>query len=366
MATIRNSDIRSDQFCQTSKTRSGVEVHVRRRSKKRSEQSRSRYAPAQRLAQAEGMLSFTDGILLSEIADRLSVSERTAQRYVRAIEAKGVPIQEERDGHKKLLRIVSDRRPELSLGRRELLTLELARQVMRSFHGTGMDVDMDRILEKLRAHLTDRELAVLDRFASKIRYVDDAAYQYGDREHAYSEILTALIGEQRLKLRHIAVRRGKITFRLDPYALLVYRKGLYVVGFSHHHQSVRTFGLDGVFRVRWSRKEAFVFPGDFDVDEIIGGAFGLIAGATTHVRLRFDSSVARYVQRRRWHPSQQFVQGERSFEMHLEVDGTKELASWILSFGSKVEVLGPASLRHEIARELRRALELNSVESGGS
>jgi proteasome accessory factor B len=306
------------------------------------------------------MLALTaTGLQVSEIADRLGVSERTAQRYVRALEEKGLVIQEEQDGHKKLLRIVQDRLPTISFGRRELLTLESARHIMRSFHGTGMDSDMDRVLEKIRAHTSERELQVLDRFASKIRYLDEAAYEYGDREDAYSEIVTAVIREQRLKLRHVAVDRGHATFRFDPYSLLIYRKGVYVVGFSHHHQSVRTLGLDGVVRVRWLRKESFEIPADFDVDRIIGGAFGLIAGATTEVRLRFAAGVARYVRRRRWHPSQRLSEVEGGLEMELRVDGTKELSSWILGFGSKVEVLQPATLRSEIAREHQRAMELN-------
>ena len=30
---------------------------------------------------------------------------------------------------------------------------------------------------------------------------------------------------------------------LEPYTLLVYKKGLYLAGYSQHHQSVRTFSL---------------------------------------------------------------------------------------------------------------------------
>jgi hypothetical protein len=40
----------------------------------------------------------------------------------------------------------------------------------------------------------------------------------------------------------------------------------------------------------------------------------------------------------------------------MEVGGTAELRSWILSFGSGAEVLEPASLRAEAARDLETAL----------
>jgi predicted DNA-binding transcriptional regulator YafY len=40
----------------------------------------------------------------------------------------------------------------------------------------------------------------------------------------------------------------------------------------------------------------------------------------------------------------------------MEVAGTGELTTWILSFGGKCEVLEPPRLRDDVATELRRAL----------
>jgi predicted DNA-binding transcriptional regulator YafY len=39
----------------------------------------------------------------------------------------------------------------------------------------------------------------------------------------------------------------------------------------------------------------------------------------------------------------------------MDVGGSAELRSWILSFGSGAEVLEPAALREEVARELAEA-----------
>ena len=40
----------------------------------------------------------------------------------------------------------------------------------------------------------------------------------------------------------------------------------------------------------------------------------------------------------------------------MQVGGTAELRSWILSFGSGAEVLEPESLRNEVAMELAAAI----------
>ena len=141
---------------------------------------------------------------------------------------------------------------------------------------------------------------------------------------------------------------------LEPYTLLVYKKGLYLAGYSHHHQSVRTFSLDGFREIERLKKDRFEYPKDYHPSQLFEGNFGLIGGPRTHVRLLFDASVGRYVRRRRWHPTQKITKTERGVELAMDVSGTVELTSWILGWGSKVEVLEPESLRDEIAAEAAR------------
>src|SRR5262245_4954854 len=43
-------------------------------------------------------------------------------------------------------------------------------------------------------------------------------------------------------------------------SLLVYKKGLYLVGLSHHHGEVRTFALDSFRAVEWLRGDSFQYP----------------------------------------------------------------------------------------------------------
>jgi predicted DNA-binding transcriptional regulator YafY len=73
------------------------------------------------------------------------------------------------------------------------------------------------------------------------------------------------------------------------------------------------------------------------------------------VRIWFDEKVARYVQRRQWHPSQRFRRAAAGIEMTLDVQGTTELVSWVLGFGDKARVVEPEALRLEVGRELARA-----------
>ncbi len=135
---------------------------------------------------------------------------------------------------------------------------------------------------------------------------------------------------------------------------MVYKKGLYLAGKSQGHGGeVRTFALDGFRDVEWLRGDRFEYPADFTPAQLTEGAFGLIRGKeVTRVRIRFDEKVARYVQRRMWHPTQKFRPVQGGVEMTMDVRGTTEVVSWVLGFGRTAEVLEPTTLRDQIRAEV--------------
>ena len=144
---------------------------------------------------------------------------------------------------------------------------------------------------------------------------------------------------------------------LEPYTLVVYKKGLYLAGYSHHHKSVRTFSLDGFRGIERLKKDHFEYPKDYQPSQLVEGSFGLFGGPRTQVRLLFEAKVGRFVRRRLWHPTQKITKTDRGVELTMEVAGTVELLSWVLGFGDKAEVIEPVSLREEIVGELARAAQ---------
>jgi predicted DNA-binding transcriptional regulator YafY len=191
-----------------------------------------------------------------------------------------------------------------------------------------------------------------------------ARHLYEGRIEDVNDIMTALLREERLRVTHEGVSGGRKTFVLEPYTLVVYKKGLYLAGRSEGHAGeVRTFALDGFREVEWLRGNRFEYPVDYRPEPFTEGAFGLIRGEPTRVRIRFDSKVARYVQRRQWHPSQTFCRVDGSLEMTMDLAGTTELVSWILGFGAKARVLAPEALKAEVARERGPALAAGTAES---
>jgi predicted DNA-binding transcriptional regulator YafY len=319
----------------------------------------TRYAPAARLHQLRAMLDAAGGVSIYDVAERLAVNPRTALRYVQALLRAGEPLYEEVVGKRKVWRLMpTARRQSITLTTAQMVALFLSRRVFDFLAGTGFQEDLDDVFAKLEATLRRTDVAAVRHLDRKVFDVNEARHLYEGRIDDVNDIMTALLREERLRVTHEGVSGGRKTFVLEPLTLVVYKKGLYLAGRSQGHGgALRTFALDGFREVEWLRGQRFDYPEDYRPEQLTEGAFGLIRGAeAARVRVRFDAQVARYVQRRLWHPTQRFEQlPGGGVELAMDVRGTVEVVSWVLGFGGTAEVLEPDGLRREVRAELRRA-----------
>jgi len=322
-----------------------------------------RYAPAARLQEVRALVDSAAGASIYDIAERFEVSSRTALRYIQALQRAGEPLYEEMTGKRKVWRLMpTARRQAISLTTAQMVALFLSRRVFDFLAGTGFKEDLDDVFGKLEATLKRKDFVAVRNLDRKVFDVNEARHLYEGRIEDVNDIMTALLREERLRVTHEGVSGGRKTFVLEPYSLLVYKKGLYLAGFSHQHEEIRTFALDGFREVDWLKGDRFEYPADYRPEQLTEGAFGLIRGEPTHVRILFDPKVARYVQRRQWHPTQLFRRIDGGVEMTMDVRGTVEVVSWLLGFGDKVRVVEPDVLRQQVAGESARAARANSLD----
>jgi proteasome accessory factor B len=324
---------------------------------RKKEGRRPRYGPAARLHELRAALDSAEGVSIYDIAERFEVNPRTALRYIQALQRAGEPLYEEISGKRKVWRLMpTARRQSITLSTSQMVALFLSRRVFDFLAGTGFREDLDEVFGKLEATLRRKDFAAVRNLDRKVFDVNEARHLYEGRLDDVNDIMTALLREDRLRVTHEGVSGGRKTFVLEPYTLLVYKKGLYLAGFSHQHQEIRTFALDGFREVDWLKGDRFEYPADYRPEQITEGAFGLIRGEPAHVRILFDAKVARYVQRRQWHPSQRFRQtAGGGVEMTMDVHGTVEVVTWVLGFGNNAEVLEPKPLREIVDGELSGA-----------
>jgi len=318
----------------------------------------TRYAPASRLHGLRALLDGPEGVSIYDVAERFQTSPRTALRYIQALQRAGEPLYEELSGKRKVWRLMpTARRQSITLTTAQMVALYLGRRVFDFLAGTGFKEDLDDVFAKLEATLRRKDFAAARNLDRKVFDVNEARHLYEGRIEDVNDIMTALLREERLRVTHEGVGGGRKTFVLEPYTLLVYKKGLYLAGRSEGHGGeIRTFALDGFREVEWLRGEKFEYPPEYRPEQITEGAFGLIRGKeVTRVRIWFDEKVARYVQRRMWHPTQRFRRVSGGVEMTMDVRGTTEIVSWVLGFGDKARVVAPRALTEAVSAELRRA-----------
>ena len=323
------------------------------------------YAPASRLLMVQAILNETGGASVYDLAERLGCSVRTAIRYLRATESAGVPLYEAQDGRRKVWRLMPSARHEaLRMTTQQMVTMFLSRRVFDFLQGTGFKEDLDAVFEKLEAILKRKDFIAAKNLDRKFFDVNDAAYEYDGRVEDVDQLVTALLREEKLDVVYVAGRDGsQRRFVLRPYSLMVFRKGLYVVGVEEGADAPRSFALDGFRKIAWRRGDGFEYPRGYDPAAIRGGAFGIIRGERTKVRIRFDAKVAKFVQRRRWHATQRFAKKDGGcIEMSMTVEGIEEVKSWVLGFGALAEVIEPASLRAAMHAEAAAMMKRHAAE----
>jgi proteasome accessory factor B len=147
----------------------------------------------------------------------------------------------------------------------------------------------------------------------------------------------------------------------EPYFLEPSGVGysLYVMGFDHLRQDIRTFKIDRLARVE-PTEETFAVPADFDPYQYLHNAWGVNWGSghdPAEVRLRFaPGTAANRVRESEWHYSQKREDlPDGGCILSVTIGSTLEMKPWIRQWGKDCEVLAPADLRREIAEEMRAA-----------
>ena len=142
----------------------------------------------------------------------------------------------------------------------------------------------------------------------------------------------------------------------DPYTLVVYRGGLYLIGRSDRHEKLIYLAVERIRSVELTT-ERFDYPARYSPRRHHRGVFGIIAGDETHVALLLmDPETAALLRARRLNLAERFQpRNDGTTLLTMRVRGIDELANWVLGFGPHVKVLRPAALRERVARELRAA-----------
>ena len=150
------------------------------------------------------------------------------------------------------------------------------------------------------------------------------------------------------------------TFHIQPYALKVFNRRWYLLGFIKEKDGLRTIALDRILALKVLTK-SFTLPEDFDAQKYFSNVVGIFVNKDlpiTKVKIRAYGIQADYLRSTPLHRSQSEGKSKHGefadFTYRLCV--TPELVSQLLAMGDKAEVLEPEELREEMKEELIKCL----------
>lgn len=312
-----------------------------------------KYSQAARLHNLVRLIEARHGVTIEEMADETGVDRRTIHRDLNAIHDAGYPLVSDRLEKRKIYRFITDFKgvPPIAFSLQELMTLYFLRSQLDVLQGTPFQDDLESLFVKVNSVLPPRYAAHMERISHISLPLLQGSRDYHDTSDTLKKLREALIYQYRVTLSYRKGGRGKNeSYKVDPYTMLFYKGGLYLLGYAHKRRALRTFAVERVRKVELVR-ERFEMPEEFRPEEHLKEAFGIVREDALPVKVRFAPAIAHSIQGRNWHPTQRLAaNADGSVDLSFTAGGQMEILAWVLSYGPLAEILEPPELRDEARR----------------
>ena len=306
------------------------------------------------------LISSRMGKTAAELAEELECNPRTIYRDLEALQVAGFPIYTDRIKGRNLWSLLDTVRHEIPIpfSLTELMALYFSRDMLKVFKDTVFYDSLESLFQKIKTTIPPESKKYLKN-VEQILHVGLKPYkEYSKFKEIINRVNEATQKKKSIDIVYYTMSRKKKSKRkVDPYRIWFFNGTFYLIGKCHLRGEVRIFALDRI-KILHLTKDSFVIPEDFNLDDFMRPSFGVFQGEPIRVKIWFHTDVAGYIKEKIWHESQEIhPQDDGSIIFEAEVAGTDEIRFWIMSWGSKAEVLEPESLRDEIREEAEVILE---------
>jgi len=294
------------------------------------------------------------GRAVSDLARELECHPRTVYRDLEALQMAGFPIynQTAQGQHVWAMLDTAVHPKPVPFSLSELTALYVSVGMARVSEDAVFCNELKALLHKISTLLPPESVAYLQRLQQTFHVGARPHKPYGRFKEILQQLNEAAVNKRTVEMVYFTMSRGQATRRrVDPYKIWFFDGSFYLAAHCHLRGEVRLFAVDRIREMRQTA-ESFQIPADFCMEDFMGPSFGVFRGERQKVRLWFAADAAGYIREKTWHPSQKVVQNDDgSLIFEAEVAGTEEIKFWILSWGSRVRVMEPESLKRQIAAE---------------
>jgi predicted DNA-binding transcriptional regulator YafY len=311
----------------------------------------------QLLELARLMASTAEGLTLDEMAERLGVGRRTAERMRDAVRDVFPQLEEVDDPPSKRFRIPAGLDGLFQAPTAQELAALAAAGELFAHQGAVARAGAVRSLEQ--KVLSATRAAARRRLAPDLEALLQAetiAVQAGPRpfedEAVLAAVRAALLSLHALRFRYEGGSAPGRVREVTPYGLLFGRSNYLV---ADEGAGPRNWRLDRIFDVQVADRPAARRP-DFSLQDYADQSFGIYHDDTEDVVLQVTPAGREDALRWRFHANQEVEpQADGSVVVRFRASGMLELAWHLFTWGDKVRVLAPDVLRNTLVEQLEIA-----------
>jgi len=300
------------------------------------------------------------------LAKKLGVSRRTVLRYAEALQADRVgpdvpSLCRIRRENASWIRLDEKERP-IDTRVFQYAVAYAGMQIFSAGGGSLLSDTTEHVLKRMRADLGSRRADLVARVRTAFLHVPFGPKKYRQEDDTIDDLLQALLASNPVRAKYRDRRGHAVEREFEPYTVVLYRDGLYVMGRLEEPSGRvrwRLFAIDRLSDVSIVKDRRFEVPVDFDPSFLFQqGSVGLWpTDADPEVlRLAFAPAVAVGVRERQWPESEWNERDDGWHVLLMRVVVTPEIIAWILSWGANVEVLEPPAVRRRVRENARQVL----------
>ena len=308
-----------------------------------------------------------------EAAKQIGVSSRQISRAANTLIEEGEPIQVTKQGNMNQYALPEgERYPEHTdqYTENQLLALIVAIEAGRALlRPTPLAKPLRAVYDDLMARIPNHNVFTLDPGDENTRWYFQEARSVRIDPEVFKTVRQAIHEQRTIAIDY--QNASKQTFDegrvIDPLVIGT-RKGAWLVAsYCHKRTAIRDFNLAEIKAITFQDAH-FTPPDDFDAIVHFGTRFGATTGEGHFVKVRVAPKAAPYFHRKIYHPTQQIE--HRGDDGHLivsfDVEGLKDIRSWVRSWGPKVTVLEPEELVNQVQTDAQAMLDQYRAASSTS
>ncbi len=291
------------------------------------------------------------GLTSAQIAERMEISQRQAQRDIAALESElRVPFVKQ--GTRWTL-IEGYFLPPVNFSVPEAMAMVVGARLMWRYADRAnpfAQAAYEKLAAVLPAPMKEPVMEVADGLAHK---PDDGVWT-----KVFAALTTAWAERRKVRIRYTkeegqTLERVVWPLFIEPTPAA---HSLYLIAYDEKRRGPRVFRMERISGVV-VLEERFSPPLGSSLRKMLGHAWGIwTSDHPVEVLLRFTPRVASRVVATTWHESQEVRElPNGAAELRLVIAEPIEIRPWILGWGKECEVIAPASLRESIAEELEHA-----------